>query len=95
MEIIVLETKAYEKLHDELIQRFQLAMEEAQKKALEAVSPENDWIDTQTAKQLLGVRSKTKMQELRDEGSVRFTQHGRIIKYSKKSILQFLNNYAR
>lgn len=51
----------------------------------------DDWLSPESAKKLLGIKSKSKLQQLRDNGEILFSQHGRIIKYSKKSILNFLN----
>lgn len=53
-------------------------------------STENEWLETKQAKQLIGVKSKSKMQKLRDSGAIKFSQHGRIIMYEKKSLLDFL-----
>jgi len=38
----------------------------------------------------LGFKGKSKMQQLRDSGELDFSQHGRIIKYSRKSVMDFL-----
>lgn len=84
MEIIVFEKEAYWKMQSELFKMFQNALQEAKK-------PEGDWISTEQAKELLGVKSKSKMQDLRDTGAIQFSKHGRrTIVYSKKSVLEFL-----
>ena len=90
MEVIVIESQAFERLHRELAQMVRQAVREAKEEALANNDPANDWLSTEEAKQLLGVRSKTKMQELRDTGAIQFTKHGRIIRYSKRSILAYL-----
>jgi hypothetical protein len=91
MDLIVFEKEAYYLMIKEvtLIVRRELknqSSEENRKKA-----QENDWLGTSEAKILLGVRSKGKMQKLRDNGDIVFSRHGRKILYSKKSILDFLN----
>ena len=90
MDVIIFESDAYYQMHQELILMFKNALKEAKAEALLEADPANDWLDPEEAKKLLGVRSKTRMQELRDQDLVRFTKHGRIIKYSKRSILQYL-----
>lgn len=91
MDVIIFEQEAYYRMQRELISMFKQAIQEAKIEALKHADPANDWISTEEAKRLLGVRSKTKMQELRDEDAIRFTKHGRIIRYSKKSILEYLD----
>lgn len=84
MEIIVFEKETYWKMQGELIQMFQNALKEATKQP-------DDWITTEQAKALLGVKSKSKMQELRDTDAIKFSKHGKkSIMYSHKSILEFL-----
>ena len=84
MEIIVFEKETYWKMQTELIKMFQEALKDAKK-------PDGDWISTEEAKTLLGVKSKSKMQELRDNSAIQFSKHGRkTIMYSRKRILEFL-----
>lgn len=84
MEIIVFEKETYWKMQTELMKMFQDSLKAATKQ------PE-DWISKEEAKLLLGVKSKTKMQELRDTNSIKFSKHGtRLIKYSRASILEYL-----
>lgn len=90
MEVIIFEKDAYYQMQRELIGMFKQALQEAKVAALLEADPANDWLSTEEAKKLLGVKSKTKMQELRDLDAIKFTKHGRIIKYSKKSILKYL-----
>ena len=90
MEVIVIGCDAFNKLLAENHKAISKEVKKALEKALAAKS-ENDWISGQDAKQLLGVKSKTKMQQLRDNQKIVFSQHGRTIMYSKKSILDFIN----
>ena len=90
MNVIIFETEAYYQMHRELMRMFRQALKEAKEEALAQADPANDWLTTEEAKKLLGVKSKTKMQELRDYDEIKFTKCGRIIKYSKKSILDYL-----
>lgn len=90
MDVIIFEKDTYYQMHSELMSMVKQAIREAKEEALANADPANDWLSTEEAKKLLGVRSKTKMQALRDLDQIKFTQHGRIIKYSKKSILEYL-----
>lgn len=91
MDVIVFEKETYYQMHRELIGMVKQAIREAKEEALANADPANDWLSTEDAKKLLGIRSKTKLQELRDIEAIRFTKHGRIIRYSKKSILEYLD----
>lgn len=82
MKVIVFEEQAYYKLVEEI----KAAVREAAKE----LKNEKVWLSTEEAKNLLGFRSKTKMQQLRDNGEIVFSQHGRTIKYCRKSCLEFL-----
>jgi hypothetical protein len=85
MEIIIFEKSSYWRMQRELMSMFQDALKDANKKS------EDDWISTEEAKALLGVKSKSKMQELRDEDKIKFSKHGKkLIKYSRSSILKYL-----
>ena len=51
---------------------------------------QTEWLSTDEAMTLLGIKGKTKLQNLRDNLAIKFSQHGRIIKYSQSSIIEFL-----
>ena len=70
-----------------------LRLIEAKKETLAQLAMESDWISTEEAKKLLGIKSKSKMQQLRDYGEIVFTKPGKIILYSKKSIITYLNKH--
>jgi hypothetical protein len=91
MEVIIFESEAYKNLQKELMQQMYGIIKDAKEEALRNADPALDWIGTEEAKKLLGVKSKTKMQELRDMGEIIFSQSGRIVKYSKSSIVEYLN----
>jgi hypothetical protein len=91
MDVIIFEKDTYYQMHKDMMRLVKEAIKEAKEEALAQADPANDWLSTEEAKKLLGVKSKTKMQELRDEDAIRFTKHGRIIRYSKRSILEYLN----
>lgn len=86
MEVICLETEAFYKLIDEVIDR------------LEARKPNtpNKWIGTSEAMQMLKITSKTTLQKYRDQGDIRFSQPSRkIILYDRDSIKEFLERNSK
>lgn len=86
MKVIVFQDEAY----NSLIKDFERIV----KKAVQSNDrKENDkeWLNENEAKELLGFRSKSKMQQLRDDRLIVFSKHGRTIRYSRKSIVEFLN----
>lgn len=82
MEIIVFEKESFYKLIDELTIRII--------RNIEKKYDQNEWIDETEAKLLLGVKSKSKLQQLRDDIKIEFSQFGKIIRYSRSSIFRFL-----
>lgn len=82
MEIIVFEKEAFYKLIDELTGRIISNCEKYFNK--------EEWIDQAEAKSLLGIKSKSKLQNLRDNLKIEFSRNGKIIRYSRSSILKFL-----
>jgi len=81
MEIIVFEKKAYYKMLDEVVSMIQDVSKNTHKR---------EWVKPEEAKSLLGFTSNSKMQQLRDSGQIEFSQHNRSVKYSRKSIMKFL-----
>ncbi len=90
MEIIVLESEAYQSLQREMLQMVRTTIREAKEEALANMDPANDWLSAVEAKNLLGIKSKTKLQELRDLDEIKFSKAGKVIRYSKRSILEYL-----
>ena len=93
MEVIIIDSKAFKKLKEDLFEEFKQVLIEAKKETLAQLAMESDWIPTDEAKKLLGIKSKSKMQQLRDYGEILFTKPGKIILYSKKSIITYLNKH--
>jgi hypothetical protein len=61
----------------------------------QAETKEPKWITADEAMQLLGVKSKTTLQNYRDEGKIRYTQPTpKIILYDRQSIYTFLDDNA-
>ena len=95
MEVIIIDSKAFKKLKEDLFEEFKQVLIEAKKETLAQLAMESDWISTEEAKKLLGIKSKSKMQQLRDYGEIVFTKPGKIILYSKRSIITYLNKHQR
>ena len=93
MEVIIIDSKAFKKLKEDLFEEFKQVLIEAKKETLAQLAMESDWISTEEAKKLLGIKSKSKMQQLRDYGEIVFTKPSKIILYSKKSIITYLNKH--
>ena len=49
-----------------------------------------EWVEGEEAMRILGYRSKTKMQELRNSGLIVFSKFGRKLKYSRQSLIDLI-----
>ncbi|MEQ9218915.1 MAG: helix-turn-helix domain-containing protein [Cyclobacteriaceae bacterium] len=86
MEVIMLEEEAFYSLIEEVVKRLKGDDD----------GPEDKWIQTEEAMRLLGIKSKTTLQKLRDEGKIRFAQpQKRIILYDRDSINEYLEKHAK
>ena len=86
MEVICLETEAFYSLVEEVVKRI---------KAEENIEKDK-WIQTEEVMELLGIKSKTTLQKLRDEGSIRFSQpQKKIILYDRDSVMVYLDKHAK
>ena len=91
MEVIVLDSEAFEQIKLELKSYVKQALKEFMQEKQMAES--SDWITIEEARKLLPYKSKTTWQNLRDTGTIVFSQppNSRNILYSKKSIINYLN----
>ena len=86
MEVICLQDAAFYALIDEVVNRI---------KAKEKITGDV-WISGEEAMQKLRITSKTTLQNLRDEGMIRFSQpKKKLILYDTDSINDYLNKNAR
>lgn len=86
MEVICLESEALFSLVEQVVERIK------EKNNI----THDKWIDGETAMKLLGIKSKTTLQFMRDNGKIRFTQpQHKIILYDRDSILEFLDSKAQ
>ena len=89
MNVICLEEEAFQKL-----------IGEVRKMVLEQNSsssePDWKWVTEEKAKELLNVKARSTMQELRDNGEIRYSQpRKRIILYDRDSINDYLERHAK
>lgn len=91
MEVIVIESEAFEQLKLEIKQYVKQALKELLEE--KNLAENKEWITIEEAMKLLPYKSKTTWQKLRDSGTIEISQsHGsRTILYSKKSIQNYLN----
>jgi len=91
-EVIIIDSKAYEQLKEELVSEMREAVRDAMHQVMEERGMDSDWVKKEPAMEMLGIRSKSKLQDLRDNSEIDFSQRpgGRIILYSKQSILEYL-----
>ena len=82
MEIIVFEKESFHKMIEELTGRIIQNVERHYK--------QEEWIGEKEAKGLLGIKSKTKLQQLRNDLKIEFSQFGKIIRYSRSLCLRSL-----
>ncbi|WP_077923528.1 helix-turn-helix domain-containing protein [Spirosoma sp. 209] len=86
MEVICLHDEAFYALIDKVLERVQY--QQAKK--------EDKWISGSEAMKKLRIQSKTTLQKLRDEGSIRFSQPERkIILYDSDSINDYLSRHSK
>ena len=84
--VICLESIAFYQLVEEVVQRLSPVHSEGQEK----------WINDKQAMALLSIKSRSTLQNLRDEGKIRFTQPSRkLILYDRNSLLEYLEKHAQ
>lgn len=88
MEIIVFEKGAYYKMLAEMKKMVKEAVKEA-KKELTSDKNEDDWIERKQAEVILRCKVD-KLRQLRDDGEIITSKHGRKVLYYKPSLYKFL-----
>ena len=85
MDVICLQDEAFYALIDKVFERIQQ----------QHFIKEDKWLSGAEAMQKLRIQSKTTLQKLRDEGSIRYTQsEKKIILYAPDSINDYLNRHS-
>ncbi|WP_108866884.1 helix-turn-helix domain-containing protein [Aquimarina aquimarini] len=90
MELIIFEKESYYRLMEETMSLMYKVVREALKEEQKNMTREDDFISTIEAMKLLGVKSRNRLYELRNEKIIEYYQHGRRVLYSKKSLLEYL-----
>lgn len=91
MEVILLDSAAYQRMLSENKDMIAKAVSEAIKECC-PTKQEKVWLTEKEAQELLPYRSKTKWQELRDRGLIIYSQFGRKILYQRESILNYIKS---
>ena len=85
MEVVCIETEAFYSLVEQVVERLH-----------ENKTANEKWIDGAEAMRRLGIKSTTTLQNLRDGGSIRFSQPSKkIIMYDSESIDRYLEDNAQ
>ena len=86
MEVICLQDEAFYALIEKVVKRIKEQNE----------VKEDKWISALEAMAMLRIKSKTTLQRLRDEGRIRFSQHGtKLILYDIDSINVYLEKHSK
>lgn len=86
MEVICLEDVAFYALVEQVVDRLKEKYSPGQAK----------WVNEEQAMTLLNVKAKSTMQQLRDNGKIRFSQpQKKIIVYDRDSISDYLEKHAK
>lgn len=86
MEVICLEDEAFYQLIEEVVDR----LKEKHKVT------HDKWVSPERAMEVLNIKSKTTLQNLRNEGAIKYTQpQKRIILYDYDSLNEYLENNAK
>ncbi len=86
MNVICLEDEAFYSLVEEVVERIKEKHKITQDK----------WVSTERAMELLNIKSKTTLQNLRDTGAIVFTQpQKKIILYDYDSIMEYLKQHSK
>ena len=85
MEVICLESEAFDKLIDQVVERM---MAEHQEKP--------QWLSGEEAMALLRITSKTTLLKLKNEGHIKFSQPmKKLVLYDRQSILDYLEKHSK
>lgn len=86
MDVICLEDNAFFNLFDRVVDHIKNTTADKQDK----------WLSTDQAMERLRIKSKTTLQKLRDEGSIRYSQpEKKWIVYDAESIDEYLEKHSR
>ncbi len=81
VKVICFQDEAYYKMVETIVERLQTANNANSKK----------WLSGEEVMDLLNIKSKTTLQNLRDKGEIKFSQRGKMILYDAVSVQDYLN----
>jgi hypothetical protein len=86
-EVICMQTTAFYGLLDQVIEHIDEKFK---------LSKESKWVTTEMALEILNIKSRTTLQEMRDSGKIRFSQpsHKHLL-YDRNSLLQYIEQHAK
>lgn len=86
MQVICLEDAAFYDLVETVVDRLRN----------QDTGQQTEWVNTDEAMHILNIKSKTTLQQLRDEGKIRFSQiQKRNILYHRASLSAFIEQHAK
>ena len=88
MKVILIEEEAFYTLIEEVYRRLHGKPYISGNKPPTADG--NEWLTLEEAQKILPFKSKTSWQKMRDQGKIKFSQFGRKILYSRKSLMEYL-----
>ena len=85
LEIICIESAAFNKLLETLLEKFKLTQKETPDK----------WISGSEAMKMMRIKSRATLQKMRDEGRIRYSQpEKKILLYDAQSIIDYLEDFV-
>ena len=86
LNVICLESEAFYALIDEVVQHIENKSDSKYPK----------WVETEDAKEILHIKSDTKLKELRDKGAFRYSKPGpKLVLYQRDSLYGYLEKHAK
>lgn len=86
MQVVCLQEDAFYALFDKVVEHIESTRKNQPAK----------WIDGEEAMQVLGIKSTSTLQKLRDEGKIRFSQpYRKVILYDRDSLQEYIEKHAR
>lgn len=89
MEVIVIDSEAYKALLNEMREVIRSELKILREKGFR----EDEWISLEEARKLLGI-GRTKFFQIKSEGKIVFSQYGRKVKVSRKSIEAYIKRHS-
>ena len=93
MEVIVIDSKAYNSLLNEMREIIKSEFQNLREDLINHGVRQSDWITPKEAREMLGVRM-TKYCRMKSEGAFVFSQFGKKVKVSRKSVEAFIKLHS-